>query len=92
MNKSEFISKVAEKGNMTKLAAGEAVNAMMDVIEEAMKSNEKIQLPGFGTFEQTTRAAREMRNPQTGAMQMVPESKSCKFKPGKTLKDAINGK
>lgn len=92
MNKSEFISKVAEKGNMTKIAAGEAVNAMMDTIQEAMVSGDKIQIPGFGTFEQTERAAREMRNPQTGEMQMVPASKSCKFKPGKTLKDAINGK
>lgn len=92
MNKSEFISKVSEKGNMTKIAASEAVNAVTEVIQEAMVAGDKIQIPGFGTFEQTERAAREMRNPQTGEMQMVPSSKSCKFKPGKTLKDAINGK
>lgn len=92
MNKSEFISKVAGKGNLTKIAAGEAVNAVIDTIQEAMVAGEKIQIPGFGTFEQTERAAREMRNPQTGEMQMVPASKSCKFKPGKILKDVINGK
>lgn len=92
MNKSEFISKVSEKGNMTKIAASEAVNAVTEVIQEAMVAGDKIQIPGFGTFEQTERAAREMRNPQTGEMQMVSASKSCKFKPGKTLKDAINGK
>lgn len=92
MNKTEFISKVAAKGNMTKILAAEAVTAVTEVIQDAMVAGEKIQIPGFGTFEQTERAAREMRNPQTGEMQMVQASKSCKFKPGKTMKDAINGK
>ncbi|MCL2699219.1 MAG: HU family DNA-binding protein, partial [Defluviitaleaceae bacterium] len=52
----------------------------------------KVQLVGFGTFDVAERAAREGRNPQTGAAMPIPASKAPRFKVGKTLKDAINGK
>ena len=55
-----------------------------------MKKGEKIQLVGFGTFEVSERAAREGRNPQTGATMKIEACKVPKFKPGKALKDAVN--
>ena len=61
-------------------------------ITDELKKGEKIQLVGFGTFEVSTRAAREGRNPQTGETMTIEASKSPKFKAGKALKDVVNGK
>ena len=64
MNKTEFISAIAEKAELSKKDAEKALKAFTDVVEEELKKGEKIQLVGFGTFEVSERAAREGRNPQ----------------------------
>ena len=90
MNKTEFISAIAEKAELSKKDAEKALKAFTDVVEEELKKGEKIQLVGFGTFEVSERAAREGRNPQTGETMRIEACKAPKFKAGKALKDAVN--
>ncbi|SDC45707.1 bacterial nucleoid protein Hbs [Melghirimyces thermohalophilus] len=90
MNKTELISQVAEKSQMTKKDATQAVDAVFEAITEALKNGEKVQLIGFGNFEVRERAARKGRNPQTGKEIDIPASKVPAFKPGKALKDDVN--
>ena len=90
MNKTEFIAAIAEKAELSKKDAEKALKAFTDVVEEELKKGEKIQLVGFGTFEVSERAAREGRNPQTGATMKIEACKVPIFKPGKALKDAVN--
>ena len=90
MNKTEFIAAIAEKAELSKKDAEKALKAFTDVVEEELKKGEKIQIVGFGTFEVSERAAREGRNPQTGATMKIEACKVPKFKPGKALKDAVN--
>ena len=90
MNKTEFISAIAEKAELSKKDAEKALKAFTDVVEEELKKGEKIQLVGFGTFEVSERAAREGRNPQTGETMEIKASKTPKFKAGKALKDMMN--
>lgn len=90
MNKTELVATMAEKADLTKKDAEAALNAFTSIVSEQLKKNEKIQLPGFGTFEVGKRAAREGRNPQTGEPMTIAASKMPKFKAGKTLKDIIN--
>ena len=90
MNKTEFIAAIAEKAELSKKDAEKALKAFTDVVEEELKKGEKIQLVGFGTFEVSERAAREGRNPQTGATMKIEACKVPKFKPGKALKAAVN--
>ncbi len=89
LNKTELISSVAEKAEMTKKDAEKAVNAVLASIEEAMAQGDKVQLVGFGTFEVRSRAARIGRNPQTGKEIQIAATKVPAFKPGKALKDAV---
>ena len=90
MNKTEFISAIAEKAELSKKDAEKALKAFTDVVEEELKKGEKIQLVGFGTFEVSERAAREGRNPQTGETMNIEACKATKFKAGKALKYAVN--
>ena len=66
------------------------MGAFTETVANALKKGDKVQLIGFGTFEVTKRAAREGKNPQTGAKIKIPASKAPKFKAGKALKDALN--
>jgi DNA-binding protein HU-beta len=90
MNKTELVAAVAEAAGLSKKDAEKALNAFQDVVKKQLKKGNKVQLVGFGTFEVTKRAAREGRNPQTGATMKIPASKAPKFKAGKALKDAVN--
>jgi DNA-binding protein HU-beta len=90
MNKTELISQVAEKTNMTKKDATQAVDAVFDTITAALSSGDKVQLIGFGNFEVRERAARKGRNPQTGKEIHIAASKVPAFKPGKALKENVN--
>ena len=90
MIKSELISAIAERAEISKKDAEASLKAFMTVVEEELKKGEKIQLVGFGTFEVAERAARTGRNPQTGAEMKIAASKTPKFKAGKALKDAVN--
>ena len=90
MNKTELIAAVAENAGLSKKDSEAAIKALTEVITDALKSVDKVQLVGFGTFEVSERAAREGRNPQTGETMNIAACKAPKFKAGKALKDAIN--
>ena len=90
MNKTEVVAAVAEQAGLSKKDAEAAVKAFTDVVAEALKAGDKIQLVGFGTFEVSERAAREGRNPRTGETMTIEASKTPKFKAGKALKDLVN--
>jgi DNA-binding protein HU-beta len=89
MNKSELIDHVATQADISKAAAGRAVEAVIGGITQALKKGQSVSLVGFGTFSVTKRAARSGRNPRTGAAIKIKASKAPKFRPGKALKDAI---
>ncbi len=90
MNKSELISAVAEKADLTKKDADKAVNAVLDVIVEKIAEGEEIRIVGFGTFERRERKERTGSDPRTNAKIVIPASKVPAFKAGKAFKDAVN--
>ena len=90
MNKAELVAAMAAKTELSKKDAEAALKAFTEVVSEELKKGNKIQLVGFGTFEVSERAAREGRNPQTGATMKIAASKAPKFKAGKALKDMVN--
>jgi DNA-binding protein HU-beta len=90
MNKTELSAAVADKANLTRKQAETAVNALVEVIEETLKSGEKVQVVGFGSFEVKDRPARKARNPRTGGEIDIEASKAPVFKAGKALKDIVN--
>ncbi len=90
MTKRELIAQVSEKTGTSIREAERMIGALCGCITEELKQGGRVQIPGFGTFEVTTRAERQGRNPQTGATIVIAASKTPKFKAGKTLKDQIN--
>ncbi len=91
MNKNELVAEVADKAGITKVQASDAIDAALDAITSALKKGDEVRLLGFGNFVVADRKATTARNPQTGATVDVPASKAPKFRPGKALKDAVNG-
>lgn len=91
MNKVELIGAMAEKAEISKKDAENALAAFTKTITNSLINGDKITITGFGSFETVDRVAREGRNPQTGETISLPAFKSPKFKPGKTLKDAVRG-
>ena len=90
MNKSELVAAISTKTGDTKKNSEASLNAMIEVITEALVKEDKVQLVGFGTFEVRKRAARKGRNPQTKEEIKIPASKAPVFKVGKALKDSVN--
>ena len=90
MNKTELIASVAQKTELTKKDAEKAVKAVFDTVAEELAAGGKVQVIGFGTFEVSERAAREGRNPRTGATMKIEATRMPKFKAGKALKDMMN--
>ena len=89
MTKAHIASIIADKG-LTKKQAMEAVEATLDIVKEALKRGEKIQLVGFGSFQVRAKRARKGRNPQTGKEITIAARKVLKFKPGKALHQVVN--
>ena len=89
MNKSEFLDSDASATDMSKADAARAVDATIGAIGDALGSGDSVALVGFGTFSVRHRAARDGRNPQTGAPMHIPASKVPGFKAGKALKDKV---
>lgn len=89
MNKAELIDHVAANADLSKAAAGSAVEAVISGVSGALSNGDSVSLVGFGTFSVSDRAARTARNPRTGETINVPASKAPKFKAGKALKDAV---
>ena len=85
MNKTELVAAMAEKAGMSKVAAGDALNAFVDVVKEQLAKGESISLVGFGTFSVTERPERQGRNPFNGETITIAAKKAAKFKAGKGL-------
>jgi DNA-binding protein HU-beta len=90
MNKQELIDAVASESGTSKVAAEEAINAVLDTISKEVGAGNAVQLVGFGTFRSGERAARTGRNPQTGEAIEIAAAKTVKFTAGKSFKDAVN--
>lgn len=89
MNKKELVAAIAEKSDLSKKDAEAALNATLAVITAELEKGNDVQLTGFGTFSVKTHAPREGKNPRTGEMIAIPETKAPTFKAGKALKDAV---
>jgi DNA-binding protein HU-beta len=92
VNKQELIENIAGSADITKAAAGRALDSMIDSITGSLKSGDSVVMVGFGTFSVRDRAARTGRNPQTGAEIQIAAAKVPAFKAGKALKDAVNNR
>ena len=90
MKKTELIAAIAEQSGLTKKNEEKALNATIDTIIKAVAEGDKIQLTGFGTFEQRQRNARTGVDPRTGNSIEIPASKVPAFKAGKAFKDFVN--
>lgn len=90
MRKPELVDAIADQADISKEKANQALNAMLEAITGALKSEDTVNLVGFGTFLQRSRAARTGKNPQTGEPIQIAASNTVAFKPGKALKQAVN--
>ncbi|MBX3561960.1 MAG: HU family DNA-binding protein [Sphingomonas sp.] len=91
MNKQDLIGHVAELTGLGRGDASRAVESVFDTITRALQRGDEVRLVGFGTFSCSRRKASTGRNPRTGEPMQIKESTQPKFKPGKGLKDAVNG-
>ncbi len=90
MTKTELTANVAEKAGLDRKKADKAVVAVFEAIKDALKEGDKVQIIGFGTFENRERSARKGRNPRTGEEIDIKASKLPSFKAGKALKEIVN--
>jgi len=90
MNKGELIEAVAAAADLTKADATKAVEAFVDTVTRTLRRGDQVAIVGFGSFSVKNRAARQGRNPKTGATIEIPASRVPGFKAGKALKDAVN--
>ncbi|MDD5105344.1 MAG: integration host factor subunit beta [Desulfuromonadaceae bacterium] len=91
MTKSELIEKVVQSHGLLNARVSEiVVNTVFDSIEEALKSGDKVEIRGFGSFTIRERLGREARNPKSGEVVRIPSKKTPFFKTGKDLKERVN--
>ncbi|HLC15959.1 MAG TPA: HU family DNA-binding protein [Thermodesulfovibrionia bacterium] len=90
MNKADIISRMAEGAGITKAQADKAMDGLLEAIQNGLKDGGKVVFVGFGTFSVVERKARTGRNPRTGEVIQIPESKAVKFTPSEGLKKAFN--
>jgi DNA-binding protein HU-beta len=91
MNKKELVDSMAEAADISRAAAEKALNSALAGISEALAKGDKVTLVGFGTFSVVSRAARQTKNPRTGAAIDIPAKTIAKFKAGSKLAEAVNG-
>ena len=89
MNKGELVDFLAKKTGLSKVKAGETLEAVIDSIEHGLKKTKEVVLTGFGSFKVVDKPAREGRNPKTGAKIKIPAKKAVSFKAGKGLKESV---
>jgi DNA-binding protein HU-beta len=92
MNKSDLIDEVSDRTGDNKRAATDAVNAVLETIQETVARGDLVSISGFGVFEKQVRAARTARNPATGAAVKVPKTSVPKFRAGADFKAMVNTK
>ena len=90
MNKAELVDSIAEQANINKADAERALNAFISSVQSAVANDDKVTLPGFGSFSRSSRAARTGRNPRTGEPVQIAASKGVKFSAGAAFKSAVN--
>ena len=90
MTKAELIDSLARRTELPRPKAEEIVNGLFDDIVAALKSGDKVNISGFGTFSVSQRKGRTGRNPKTGETIEIAPSRAAKFKAGKTLKDSLS--
>lgn len=91
MTKSEFVDQVADRANLNKKEAGDAVDAVLDTITDALKRGSEVTFSGFGKFSVAERGARQGRNPSTGETIQIAASKVPRFSAGSSLKKSVKG-
>lgn len=91
MTKSEFVDQVASKANLGKKEAGDAVDAVLEVIEDTLKRGSEVTFSGFGKFHVAERGARQGVHPRTGEPIQIAASKVPRFTAGSSLKKSVNG-
>ena len=91
MNQGDLADAVAAATGTGKAEAARVVEAVLDAIRDGLRRGEKVAISGFGSFEAARREARQGRNPRTGEAVEVAASTTVRFKPGKGLKEALNG-
>ena len=90
MTKAALIEKMAKEADISKVAAGKALDSFVDGVTKTLKKKDgRVTLVGFGTFQKSRRKARKGRNPQSGEMLKIKARNVVKFKPGKKLRDAV---
>ena len=92
MNKAELIDKIAKDASITKVQANEALDSFTGAVVATLKKGDSVTLVGFGTFSVSARAARNGRNPKTGATIKIKARKVPKFKAGKLLSEKVASK
>lgn len=92
MNKAELIEALADKAGLQKQSAKNVLDAYIDIVTEKMSQKEEISIVGFGTLIPKDQSSRMARNPKTGTPVMIKARSTVKFKPGKFLLEAMNGK
>lgn len=90
MRKPDLVDAIADRSGLTKDKASTALSVILDEITKALERKEAVNLIGFGSFEPRERGARMGKNPQTGEAIQIKASTTVGFKPGKTLKEAVN--
>lgn len=92
MNKTDLIQRLADQHQLSKAEAGRVLDTLLDTIVTAVKKGDAVTVPGFGTFKQHARAARNGVNPSTGEKIKIAAAKLPKFTPGATFKAAVDPK
>lgn len=90
MTKAELITQMAQDAGITKVQAEKALKSFTTSVQKTLSKGDKVQMVGFGTFSTVERAAREGRNPSTGASITIPAKTAVKFKAGQSFVDAVN--
>jgi DNA-binding protein HU-beta len=90
MNKATLVDKIAKDVGITKSAAADAVESLVEGVTGALKKNQRVTIAGFGTWTTTKRRARAGRNPQTGETIRIRAKKTVRFRPGKQLESVLN--
>ncbi len=92
MNQTDLIQRLADQHQLSKAEAGRILDTLLDTVVTAVKKGDAVTIPGFGSFKQHARAARNGVNPSTGDKIKIPAAKLPKFTPGATFKAAVDPK
>ena len=92
MTKSELVDQVADRTHLTKQDAAQAVDAVLDTVEDALRRGSEVAVSGFGKFHVSERGARIGVNPRTGERIQIPASRVPRFTAGSGLKSAVKGR